>query len=132
MASLIDPKLFRDTVESAPQPFAQRLGATAVFNGDVGPLESLRAQVGQFPLFGGKPLAKLDQELLSRNLPAGTGLAGDDIGGFGADRNAGNVAPARLLAPYDGDLLARDANFEHKFFMLLNLWETHRNWKNVR
>ena len=37
--------------------------------------------------------------------------------------------PMRLLAPYDGGALSHDAHFERKYFMLLNLWETHRSWK---
>lgn len=38
-------------------------------------------------------------------------------------------AVLRLRAPYDGRLLSRDPDFEHKVFTLLNLWETHRNWR---
>jgi hypothetical protein len=34
----------------------------------------------------------------------------------------------RLPAPYDGRLLAGDAQFERKLFMLRNLWETHRSY----
>jgi hypothetical protein len=36
----------------------------------------------------------------------------------------------RLPAPYDGTGLAHDPSFERKYFTLLNLWETHRNWKS--
>ena len=36
----------------------------------------------------------------------------------------------RLPAPYDGEYMAHDPNFERKYFTLLNLWETHRNWKS--
>ena len=36
----------------------------------------------------------------------------------------------RLRAPYDGPLLDHDPDFERKFFMLQNVWETHRNWRN--
>jgi hypothetical protein len=39
-------------------------------------------------------------------------------------------AVLRLRAPYDGLLLSRDPRFERKFFTLLNLWETHRNWRS--
>ena len=35
---------------------------------------------------------------------------------------------ARLRAPYDGQFLARDPEFERKLFMLRNLWETHRSF----
>jgi hypothetical protein len=34
----------------------------------------------------------------------------------------------RLSAPYDGRLLARDRGFEHKYFTLRQIWETHRSW----
>lgn len=34
----------------------------------------------------------------------------------------------RLRAPYDGELLGRDPEFERKLFMICHLWETHRNW----
>jgi hypothetical protein len=34
----------------------------------------------------------------------------------------------RLRAPYDGQLLASDPEFERKLFMLRNLWETHRTF----
>ncbi|WP_157756652.1 PH domain-containing protein [Plantactinospora sp. KBS50] len=34
----------------------------------------------------------------------------------------------RLPAPYDGDLLAGDARFERKLFLVQHLWETHRSW----
>ena len=34
----------------------------------------------------------------------------------------------RLRAPYDGQFLARDPEFERKLFMLRNLWETHRSF----
>jgi hypothetical protein len=34
----------------------------------------------------------------------------------------------RPPAPYDGRLLAGDAEFERKLFMLRNLWETHRTF----
>jgi hypothetical protein len=34
----------------------------------------------------------------------------------------------RLLAPYDGGLVARDREFERKLFMLRHLWETHRSF----
>jgi hypothetical protein len=40
----------------------------------------------------------------------------------------GNVV--RMPAPYDGPYLAHDPSFERKYFTLLNLWETHRNWKS--
>jgi hypothetical protein len=36
--------------------------------------------------------------------------------------------PVRLPAPYDGRLLARDPGFEHKYFTLRQIWETHRTW----
>jgi hypothetical protein len=39
-------------------------------------------------------------------------------------------AVLRLRAPYDGQLLAHDPRFERKYFTLLNLWETHRNWRS--
>jgi hypothetical protein len=39
-------------------------------------------------------------------------------------------AVLRLRAPYDGKMLGRDPRFERKVFMLLNLWETHRNWRS--
>jgi hypothetical protein len=39
-------------------------------------------------------------------------------------------AVLRLRAPYDGTLLGHDPRFERKFFTLLNLWETHRNWRS--
>jgi hypothetical protein len=39
-------------------------------------------------------------------------------------------AVLRLRAPYDGKLLGRDPRFERKYFTLLNLWETHRNWRS--
>lgn len=39
-----------------------------------------------------------------------------------------NGRAERLPAPYDGPYLAHDPSFERKFFTLLNLWETHRNW----
>jgi hypothetical protein len=32
----------------------------------------------------------------------------------------------RLPTPYHGRLLGRDAEFEHKYFTLRNLWELHR------
>jgi hypothetical protein len=35
-----------------------------------------------------------------------------------------------LRAPYDGRLLAHDPAYERKVFTLLNLWETHRNWRS--
>lgn len=35
-----------------------------------------------------------------------------------------------LRAPYDGRLLAHDPTYERKVFTLLNLWETHRNWRS--
>ena len=38
----------------------------------------------------------------------------------------------RLRAPYDGELLARDPDFERKLFMICHLWETHRNWPRER
>ncbi|BCB82529.1 hypothetical protein GCM10022251_82540 [Phytohabitans flavus] len=34
----------------------------------------------------------------------------------------------RLPAPYDGLWLARDPFFERRLFMLVHLWETHRDW----
>jgi hypothetical protein len=34
----------------------------------------------------------------------------------------------RLPAPYDGLWLARDPLFERRLFMLVHLWETHRDW----
>lgn len=34
----------------------------------------------------------------------------------------------RLPAPYDGMWLARDPFFERRLFMLVHLWETHRDW----
>lgn len=34
----------------------------------------------------------------------------------------------RLPAPYDGQWLARDPFFERRLFMLVHLWETHRDW----
>jgi hypothetical protein len=34
----------------------------------------------------------------------------------------------RLPAPYDGLWLARDPFFERRLFVLLHLWETHRDW----
>jgi hypothetical protein len=34
----------------------------------------------------------------------------------------------RLLAPYDGGIVARDPEFERKLFMLRHLWETHRSF----
>jgi hypothetical protein len=34
----------------------------------------------------------------------------------------------RLFAPYDGLWLARDPFFERRLFMLVHLWETHRDW----
>jgi hypothetical protein len=34
----------------------------------------------------------------------------------------------RLLAPYDGGMVARDREFERKLFMLRHLWETHRSF----
>ncbi len=34
----------------------------------------------------------------------------------------------RLPAPYDGRWLARDPFFERRLFMLVHLWETHRDW----
>lgn len=37
-------------------------------------------------------------------------------------------AVLRLRAPYDGLLLGHDPGFERKMFLLLNVWETHRNW----
>jgi hypothetical protein len=42
--------------------------------------------------------------------------------------DSGGVLPLR--APYDGRLLAHDPAYERKVFTLLNLWETHRNWRN--
>jgi hypothetical protein len=33
----------------------------------------------------------------------------------------------RLRAPYDGRLLGRNPRFEREVFLLMNLWETHRN-----
>lgn len=54
-----------------------------------------------------------------------------------AERRAGRTHVAvyldsgqivRLLAPYDGGLVARDPEFERKVFMLRNLWETHRSF----
>jgi hypothetical protein len=41
-----------------------------------------------------------------------------------------NGKAVRLPAPYSGPILAHDASLERKFFTLLNLWETHRNWKS--
>jgi hypothetical protein len=41
-----------------------------------------------------------------------------------------NGTAVRLPAPYSGPILAHDASLERKFFTLLNLWETHRNWKS--
>ncbi len=41
-----------------------------------------------------------------------------------------NGRTVRLPAPYDGEYLAHDPSFERKYFTLLNLWETHRNWRN--
>ncbi|MEV1290298.1 hypothetical protein [Micromonospora sp. NPDC049679] len=35
---------------------------------------------------------------------------------------------ARLRAPYDGELLGRDPEFEQKLFMICHLWETYRDW----
>ncbi|MFC0531038.1 hypothetical protein [Phytohabitans kaempferiae] len=34
----------------------------------------------------------------------------------------------RLPAPYDGRWLGRDPFFERRLFMLVHLWETHRDW----
>jgi len=34
----------------------------------------------------------------------------------------------RLPAPYDGLWLAGDPFFERRLFMLVHLWETHRDW----
>ena len=34
----------------------------------------------------------------------------------------------RLRAPYDGEWLGRDPFFERRLFMLVHLWETHRDW----
>jgi hypothetical protein len=34
----------------------------------------------------------------------------------------------RLRAPYDGELLGRDPEFEQKLFMICHLWETYRDW----
>ncbi len=34
----------------------------------------------------------------------------------------------RLPAPYDGLWLARDPFFERRLFILVHLWETHRDW----
>jgi hypothetical protein len=39
-------------------------------------------------------------------------------------------AMLRLRAPYDGQMLGHDPRFERKYFTLLNLWETHRNWRS--
>ncbi len=39
-------------------------------------------------------------------------------------------AVLRLRAPYDGRMLGRDPRFERKIFMLLNIWEAHRNWRS--
>jgi hypothetical protein len=39
---------------------------------------------------------------------------------------------ARLGAPYDGRLLARDRQFERKLFMLRSLWENHRSFPRSR
>lgn len=33
----------------------------------------------------------------------------------------------RLRAPYDGELLGRDPQFERKLFMICHQWETHRH-----
>jgi hypothetical protein len=35
-------------------------------------------------------------------------------------------AAVRLRAPYDGELLAADPQFEHKLFALSHLWRSHR------
>lgn len=41
-----------------------------------------------------------------------------------------NTEAVSLAAPYDGPVFAHDPGFERRFFTLLNLWETHRNWRS--
>jgi hypothetical protein len=54
-----------------------------------------------------------------------------------AERRAGRTVVAlyldggtviRMAAPYDGQYLGRDPEFERKLFTLRNLWEMHRRW----
>jgi hypothetical protein len=71
-------------------------------------------------------------------VPGADGAAWEHIEDLQTERRAGQIRVSvrldnglvgQLPAPYDGRWLAGDRQFEHKLFLLRNMWETHRSFE---
>ena len=71
-------------------------------------------------------------------VPGASGAAWEYIDDLHTERRAGQIRVSvrlhnglegQLRAPYDGRWLAGDRQFEHKLFLLRNMWETHRSFE---
>jgi hypothetical protein len=71
-------------------------------------------------------------------VPGASGAAWEHIEDLQTERRSGQIRVwvrldnglvGQLPAPYDGRWLAGDRQFEHKLFLLRNMWETHRSFE---
>ncbi|BCB87930.1 hypothetical protein [Phytohabitans suffuscus] len=89
-------------------------------------------------LAGRRGGTEIDEYGIRRTVPAPPGVASwRQVVDIRAERRHRRTVVAvyldsgetlRLPAPYDGLWLARDPFFERRLFMLVHLWETHRDW----